>query len=371
MLKWMKFPMVLLLILILGGSIFATASEESTKYRGKVLEVGRAELAEAYQANWVAQLVTIRLLSGPHKNETITLVNSLTGHPYFDVIVKKGDQVIVDAVDYSDGTAEYFIADYSRGTSLGLVTLLFVLLVIGIGGRQGVKAILSLAVMGMVIITMILPLVLKGYNPILVTVGLSSVLTVLFILFVAGRSKKTFAAICGTIGGLVAAGILAWFVGNASHLSGLASEEAQWLRSMGFFINFQGLLFSGMIIGALGAILDVGISIASAMEQIKEADPTTDFKTLFTRGILIGRDLIATMSNTLILAYVGSSLPVLLFFQASDRSWDEVLNLDLIATEIVRAMTGSIGLTLAIPITAFISALLFIKPKNEGEDLSN
>lgn len=363
--RWMKFTIVLLLLLICGGSLFAATTQENARYRGKVLEVGRTQLDEPYQANWVAQLVKIRLLSGPDKNETITLINSLTGHPYFDVIVKKGDQVVL-TVDYSDEIAEYFISDYYRGTSLGLVTLLFILLVVIIGGRQGIKAILSLAGMGLVIITMILPLVLKGYNPILVTVGLSSVLTVLFIVFVTGRSKKTLAAICGTIGGLTAAGILALLVGNTSHLSGLASEEAQMLRSMGFFINYQGLLFSGMIIGTLGAILDVGISIASAMEQIKEADPTTDFKTFFTRGILIGRDLIATMSNTLILAYVGSSLPVLLFFQASDRTWSEVLNLDLIATEIVRALTGSIGLTLAIPITAFISALLFIKPKKES-----
>lgn len=98
------------------------------------------------------------------------------------------------------------------------------------------------------------------------------------------------------------------------------------LEYMGASIDFQGLLFSGMIIGALGAILDVGISIASSMEQIREADPETDFTTLFGRGILVGRDLISTMSNTLILAYVGSSLPLLLLFQASESSWSEVLN---------------------------------------------
>lgn len=362
--KRIAFILIFLLTLIVSGTALAAKDPDEITYPGKVLEVSSAQLDEPYQANWSAQLVTIRLLSGPYKNDTITLVNSLTGHPYYDIIVKKGDRVLVEG-DFGEESGEFFIADYSRSAPLGLVTLLFIVLVILIGGRQGVKAILSLIGMGVVILTMILPLVLKGYNPIVVTVGLASFLTVLFIVFVAGYSKKTIAAICGTVGGLVASGLLALVIGKSSNLSGLASEEAQLLRHMGFFINYQGLLFSGMIIGALGAILDVGISIASAMEQIKEADPTTDFRTLFTRGILIGRDLIATMSNTLILAYVGSSLPLLLLFQAGDRTWTEVLNLDLVASEIVRAMTGSIGLTLAIPITALVSALLFIKPENK------
>src|SRR5690606_14207238 len=127
------------------------------------------------------------------------------------------------------------------------------------------------------------------------------------------------------------------------------------------------VLFAGIIVGALGAILDVGISIASAMEQIKEADPATDFLTLLTRGILVGRDKIATMSNTLILAYVGSSLPLLLLFLASHTSWRQVLNLDLVAAEVVRAMAGSIGLTLAIPVTALVAAFLFVQPEHKGQ----
>ncbi len=273
--------------------------------------------------------------------------------------------------DFSGPAPEYFLSDFSRTTPLAVITLLFILSVVVIGGRQGVKAVISLAGMGLVIITMIMPLVLKGYNPILVTVGLASALTILFILFVAGYSKKTLAAVCGTVGGLVTAGVLAYISGKASYLTGLASSEAQMLQYMDSSIDFQGLLFSGMIIGALGAILDVGISIASAMEQIKEADPLTDFKTLFARGIAVGRDMIATMSNTLILAYVGSSLPLLLLFQASHSNWREVLNLDMMASEIIRAMTGSIGLTLAIPLTAVVSALLFVQPQDKGQDLGN
>lgn len=380
---------ILLLTLIFVIPISAASDQtESAPYQAKVLDVLILEPeldstivydleTEQYldpeplvSEDWETQLVTVKILSGPEKGETITLTNTLTGHPYFDLRVKTGDRVVIKA-DLTGPDPEYFLADFSRRTPLLAITFLFIVFVVIIGGKQGIKAILSLFGMGIVILTMILPLILKGYNPILVTVGLSAILTGLFILFIGGFSKKTFASTAGVVGGLLVAGLLAFLIGKTSYLTGLSSEEAQTLQFMDSSIDFQGLLFSGMIIGALGAILDVGISIASSMEQIKEADPKTDFKTLFTRGILVGRDLIATMANTLILAYVGSSLPLLLLFQASDSNWGEVLNLDLVASEIVRAMIGSIGLTLAIPITALVSAFLFIQPEHKGQDPSH
>lgn len=343
----------------------AQIPENLPTFKGRVLEVNSSGPIDNHGEVWENQAVKILLSSGPHKNQEITILNTLTGHPYFDLNVAKGDRVILRG-DFSSSAAEYYLADFSRGESLIMITLLFIFSVVVIGAGQGIKAIISLVAMGSVVISLILPLILRGFNPILVTVGLCSAFTSLFILFIGGYSKKTVAAISGTVGGLVASGLLAVVIGKAGYLTGLATEEAQMLQFMDSSINFQGILFSGMIIGALGAILDVGISIASAMEQIKEADPTTDFQTLFIRGLHVGKDLIATMSNTLILAYVGSSLPLLLLFHTSQSSWRQVLNLDLIATEIIRAMTGSVGLTLAIPITALVSALLFVDVQNEG-----
>ncbi len=368
--KFKVFFISFIFILIFTGVVNKASANDNTRYKGRITNVEVIQSQPYQDEDWVNQVVTIKLLSGPHKKQTIDLHHTLTGHPYFDLNVKKGDKVIIQ-VEENETYTEYFIVDFARQTPIIVITSLFVILVIMIGGRQGIKAIISLIGMGIIIMTMILPLVLKGYNPILVTVGLSSILTGIFIVFIGGFSKKTLAATAGTIGGLLASGILAVVVGRASYLTGLSSGEAQMLQYMDASIDFRGLLFSGIIIGALGAILDVGISIASSMEQIKEADPTTDFKTLFTRGILVGRDLIATMSNTLILAYVGSSLPLLLLFQASKSNWGEVFNMELIGTEVVRSMAGSIGLTLAIPITAVISALLFVKPQNESEDLGN
>lgn len=367
MAKCPQLGIILFLLLFLPVTpLQAQTSGELPTVRGKVLDVQTEQLGLEPETNWEIQLVTIRLGSGPQKNQTITLSNPLTGHPFYDLRVKAGDRVVLQTENPNDPGAEYDLLDYSRGAPLWTITVLFVLLVVLIGGFQGLKAIFSLLMMGAVIVFMILPLILKGFNPIIVTVGLCSALTGLFILLIAGYSKKTLAAVSGTVGGLIAAGLLAFAVGGAGYLTGLAAPEAQTLHFMDYNINFQGILFSGMIIGALGAILDVGISIASSMEQIKEADPKTDFSTLFGRGLRVGRDLIATMSNTLILAYVGSSLPLLLLVVATESSWSQMLNLELMATEIVRALAGSIGLTLAIPITALISALLFVQTQDKG-----
>lgn len=360
----------LLLTLALAAAAQAQAEPEFSTYEGRVLRVQALDPQPYHEEGWEEQLVTVELLSGPYKGQTVEILHTLTGHPYFDLRVREGQRVILQA-DETGPQPQFFLADLSRTRPLAVITALFILAVIAVGGRQGVKAIISLVGMGLIILTMILPLILKGFNPIVVTVGLSSVLTGLLILFITGPTRKTAAAIMGTVGGLLAAGLLAYAAGKASSLTGLSSGEAQILQFMSSSLDFQGLLFSGIIIGALGAILDVGISIASAMEQIKEADPETDFTTLFTRGILVGRDMIATMSNTLILAYVGSSLPLLLLFQVSSTSWKEVFNLDMVASEVVRAMAGSIGLTLAIPITALVSAFLFVHAEHKSKHLSH
>lgn len=368
----MKRALALASLLLILWCAAAAAQEpvEYSVYEGRVVRIEPVEPQPFDEEGWENQLVTVQILSGPYKGQTVEILHTLTGHPYFDLHVRSGQRVILQA-DEAGPEPLFYLADLSRTRPLLVITLLFIVSVIAIGGRQGVKAIVSLAGMGAIILTMILPLILRGLNPIVVTVGLCSVLTGLFILFVTGPTKKTAAAVAGTVGGLLAAGLLAWAAGKAAALTGLSSGEAQILQVMSSSIDFQGLLFAGMIIGALGAILDVGISIASAMEQIKEADPDTDFLTLLTRGILVGRDMIATMSNTLILAYVGSSLPLLLLFQASNSSWKQVLNLDLVATEVVRAMAGSIGLTLAIPITAFIAASLFVHAEHKSQNLRN
>ena len=179
--------------------------------------------------------------------------------------------------------------------------------------------------------------------------------------------KKTLAAIAGTTGGFIIAGTLSYISGKMVNLSGFDSEEATMLRFIPQTIsfNFQGILFAGIIIGALGAIMDVAMSIASSMDELHQQKPLINFKEHFRSGINIGKDIIGTMSNTLILAYTGSSIPLMLLFVAYQMPIIRVINLDIIATECVRALSGTIGLAVTIPITVLCSALLYMKTSSK------
>jgi uncharacterized membrane protein len=193
--------------------------------------------------------------------------------------------------------------------------------------------------------------------------------TITFVL-ISGFTKKAAAATVGTAGGVLIAALISMIVGRAAHLTGMSSEEAQMLMYIpqNIKFNFRDLLFTGIIIGALGAVMDVAMSIASSLEEIKKSNPSISMSKLIKSGISIGRDIMGTMSNTLILAYTGASVPLLLLFMAYNMSYTKIINLDLIATEFVRALSASIGLILAIPLTALAAGMLFsFKGKNVSQ----
>ena len=187
------------------------------------------------------------------------------------------------------------------------------------------------------------------------------------LLLVSGYNKKTLAAIIGTSGGLISAGIIAQVIGEMAKLTGLGDEESQMLMFIPQNISFdyKGLLFAGILIGALGAAMDVGMSLSSAMFEIKEINPDIKKSDLLKAGMNIGRDMIATMSSTLILAYTGGSLQLMLLFMAHEIPFVDIINQDGYATEVVRSLAGSIGLILTIPITAI--AVSFLCEKDTGK----
>lgn len=187
--------------------------------------------------------------------------------------------------------------------------------------------------------------------------------TVITIFLVGGINSKGVSAILGTIAGVVIAGIISYIVGTKAHLTGLSAEEATMLIYIpqGIQFDFKNLLFSGIILGSLGAVMDVGMSISSSVEEIYRANSALSIKELFQSGMNVGRDIMGTMINTLILAYTGTSIPMLLLFMAYETSMTKIVNLDIIATEVVRSLSGSIGLIFTIPITALISSILIKK----------
>ncbi len=377
-----RFTISLLIFLVINALFcFYINAEELNSYTetATVLEAGPiSEIPDENETGLIErfQQVTLKVTSGKFKNHVFETINHLSGNPVYDIPVKKGDKVVV-VIEAAEGeTPQVFISDYMRQHYILYLSIFFVAVVLLIGKGKGLRSIITLALTMIAIFKILLPGILKGYDPVFLTILISFGITVITFFIVSGINGKSIAAILGTTGGVIAAGILAYFVGSQVKLTGLSPEEASFLMYLpqGIDFDLKGLLFSGIIMGSLGAVMDVGISIASSIEEIHRTNPSLPSKNLFLSGMNVGKDIIGTMTNTLILAYTGSSIPLLIVFMAYETSMAKIFNLDVIATEVIRSLAGSTGLVLTVPITALAASflikkqLLIRKPKEESAD---
>ncbi|WP_202710761.1 YibE/F family protein [Sporosalibacterium faouarense] len=348
------------------GDLASSENTDALTERGKVVEiVTDVDLDELYASestsfDMASQLVKVKVTTGKYKNEIFLVENNLSGNRAFDIVVEKGSNVILSIQETPEGVPNVYIADFVRDTYLYIILALFAILLIVIGKMKGLKSLITLSVTAFVVLKVMLPLFLKGYNPIWVTVLSAFFITVITFVIIGGLNIKSISAIIGTLGGVLIAGTLAYVIGKTARLTGLSSEEAHMLMFIpqNIDFNFQGLLFAGIIIGALGAVMDVAMSVASSMFEIREINPDISPTELMKSGMNVGKDIMGTMSNTLILAYTGSSIPLILVFMAYEASLVKILNLDLMATEIIRSIVGSIGLIITIPITSLATGLI-------------
>ena len=374
----MKKTLLLLVIITLLVPMTVWADENyddqneetvSDNERGKIIEViseiNVEDLSGEDEFEYPRQIVKIRILTGKYKGQEFIIENALPDIEIYEIRVSKGDEVILEVQEEGD-IPTFYIADFARDKYLMYLIIAFTILLIAVGGIKGVKSMVTLLITGVIIWKGMLPLILKGYNPIWVSIVSSIVITVLTLVIVAGINMKSISAMIGTAGGVLVAGFLAYLIGTAAKLTGLSSHESNMLMYIpqNISFDFRGLLFSGIIIGTLGAVMDVGMSIASSMHEMLEIHPEISPKELIKSGLNVGKDVMGTMTNTLILAYTGSSIPLLLIFMAYETSIVEVFNLDLMATEVVRSLAGSIGIIVAIPITAFTTGFI-LKRKND------
>jgi uncharacterized membrane protein len=303
------------------------------------------------------QEIKIKILSGKYKNEERVLENTVANDP-FDLKFKEGDKIVVYIEELKDGTINVQIQDFWRLGILIWFIIFFLLVLLLVGGKQGLKSILSLIISIFLIFKVLIPQTLSGRDPMWLSLFVSILVAVITLLLVGGWKKKSIAAILGTAGGVIIAAILAIMVGKIINLTGLSTEESRTLFYKFPNLKFQGLLFGSIIIGALGAVMDVGMSIASSISEVKKAEPNIRLGKLIGSGLTVGRDIMGTMSNTLIFAYVGASLPLLLLFANLGESYFKFLNFDFVAGEVLRSVAGSIGLVAAIPLTALIAGWL-------------
>jgi len=300
---------------------------------------------------------TIELRSGTDAGSTQSLSLGLAGEPVAKLEV--GDRIRVSAVPAPDGgPTTYNFADFERrGTLLWLVAV-FAAMVLLFARLRGALSLLGLGLSLLIILGFIVPAILSGKPPFAVAVAGSLAVMLVTIPLAHGVGPKSLAAMLGTTTALLLTAGLALTVTGIANLTGLSSEEALLLDVAGADISLQGLLVAGMVIGALGVLDDVTISQASTVFALRAANPAQGFGQLAGRAMDVGRDHVSATVNTLVLAYAGSALPVLLIFGAGDISLGAVANLELVAREIVATMVGSIGLIAAVPITTAVAAWL-------------
>jgi len=308
------------------------------------------------------QYITLKILNSKLKDQEFTIINEITSNPV-DLELQKNDKIIVNIEEFTEQSNKIYIVGYYRLTGVISMVFLFFLLLIILAGKQGLKTIISLLISIILIFQILIPQILNGHNAIILTLIISLLVTILTLTLIAGINKKALIAILGTLTGLIIAIIISYVFAKLSYLNGLSTEEARTLFYKFPNINPHGIFLSGIIIAALGAVMDVAMSIASSLQEIKDARPDIGLRKLFKSGIKVGRDIIGTMSNTLIFAYVGVSLPLLLLYQEYGDSFKIFVNLDFITDEIVRSIGGSIGLIAVIPMTSLFAAFLYSKTK--------
>lgn len=254
----------------------------------------------------------------------------------------------------------YTIDGKIKRDSLITLGIIFVVVVVVVGRVWGAFSLVGLSLSFLVIFKLIIPLIIRGTNPMFAAV-LGAILIVPITFYIShGINKKTHVGVISTIISLIFTGLLAVYFVEATHLTGFASEEAGFLQvERSGSIDIRGLLLAGIIIGTLGILDDVTIGQSSTVQQLKKANPKMKLLELYNNGMKVGQDHIASMVNTLMLVYSGSALPLLLLFFGSQKSFLEILEYELIAEEIVRMLVGSIGLVLAAPLATILAAYVF------------
>ena len=355
------------------------AGNQSATFRAKVIEIVREEKkVDEKGKEMTRQTVRLRGLDGEWKDREIVYDGIALGVDFVELIPSKaGDNVWMRRDVDAENNEIFFITDYVRTGKLYFLAILFAFLVVLTGRWHGFKALVGLAITFVVLMKFIIPGIVAGYNPLGISILGSLVILAITLYLVHGVKSKTNVALVATLITLLITGILSMAFTYLTRLTGFADEEASYLVTMGQnILNIKGILLAGMVIGALGVLDDITVSQASVVEEIYRANPGLGRLEVYKRAMRVGIDHVSSIVNTLVLAYAGASLPLLLLFdinRATAGSVGSVINNEAIATEIVRTLVGSIGLVVAVPLTSLI-AVYWLKnrvTKASNEDVNH
>ncbi|MEU2420427.1 YibE/F family protein [Streptomyces sp. NPDC007851] len=329
-----------------GGSVGDTPTGEGTS-------TGEGSSAKEEDGG-TCKKATVRVDTGKDKGRTFTEIVQ----PDQSRQLHQGEKVVVAYEPSAPRDLQYSVTDVDRKFPMALLAGIFAFAVVVVGRLRGVMALVALAVSFMVLTLFILPAILQGSNPLLVAVVGSSAIMLIALYMCHGLSARTSVAVLGTLVSLCLIGLLGSEFIDWAALTGNTDDNTGLIHGLYPSIDMSGLLLAGVIIGSLGVLDDVTVTQTSAVWELHEANPTMGWRGLYRAGIRIGRDHIASVVNTLVLAYAGAALPLLLLFSIAQSSVTTVANSELVAEEIVRTLVGSIGLVASVPVTTLLAALV-------------
>lgn len=306
------------------------------------------------QEKGTCKRATIRVDTGDDKGRTFTEIVQ----PDQSRQLHEGQEVVVAYEPSAPKDLQYSVTDINRSLPMGLLAGIFAIAVVVVGRLRGVMALVALAISFMVLNFFILPAILQGSNPLVVAVVGASAIMLIALYLCHGLSARTSVAVLGTLISLLLIGVLGSVFIDWAALTGNTDDNTGLIHGLYPTIDMSGLLLAGVIIGSLGVLDDVTVTQTSAVWELHEANPSMGWRGLYRAGIRIGRDHIASVVNTLVLAYAGAALPLLLLFSIAQSSVGTVANSELVAEEIVRTLIGSIGLVASVPVTTALAALV-------------
>ena len=310
------------------------------------------------------QLLLAEVRTGQYKGETLQ-VYSYVG-PLYGGQLKVGDGATLLISTYADGTHTATVYEYNRLPSLVVIMAMFLIATVAVGGKVGAKSLVALAITLVCLFWILIPLLMKGAPTLLTVFLVCAYITVVTMVILGGVQRKTVCATLGTIAGTALSLLFGLAAQSLARVDGLRLADVEpllQLRQTGTPLGLRGLLVGGIVISALGAVMDVAMSIASALTEVHAVAPDRGTKDLFRSGMNIGRDMVGTMTNTLILAFLGSGFALIIYLYSLGLSPYQLISSAYLTIEVVSSISSSIGVILSVPLTALISSVILTKGK--------
>ncbi|BBF41666.1 integral membrane protein [Lachnospiraceae bacterium KM106-2] len=326
----------------------------------------KLEQSDLYEGSYTgSQSLMIEIKSGTYKGSTMSATNYLGA--LYGTKLKKGNSIVV-AIYVAKGKVDNItVYEYDRSLSILVILGLFIIVTVIVGGRKGAQSLLGLVFSIVSLIWILIPLLMKGYPTVLTTFAICLYVAMVSYLLLGGITKKTICAMTGTASGLVLAILFGLAAQSVVKVNGMRMgdylDALLQIKQGGTPLELKGLLIGGMIVASLGAIMDVAMSISSAMQELITVNPELQKHEMWRSGMNIGRDMIGTMTNTLILAFVGSSFVMVIYIWTLKLPLYELLSSNLVATELVHSIASSIGVILSVPLTVLISTFIYCQGK--------